>query len=99
MTTLFDKIKEVTELGATSGFEAPVRNYLRKTITPLVDEVQTDGLGGIFGIKHSQAENVPKVLVAAHMDEVGFMIKEIKADGTFRVVELGGWNPLYPTHT
>ena len=94
MTTLFDKIKEVTELGATSGFEAPVRNYLRKTITPLVDEVQTDGLGGIFGIKHSQAENAPKVLVAAHMDEVGFMIKEIKPDGTFRVVELGGWNPL-----
>ena len=77
MTTLFDKIKEVTELGATSGFEAPVRNYLRKTITPLVDEVQTDGLGGIFGIKHSQAESAPKVLVAAHMDEVGFMISEI----------------------
>ena len=51
MTTLFDKIKEVTELGATSGFEAPVRNYLRKTITPFVDEVQTDGLGGIFGIR------------------------------------------------
>lgn len=54
MTTLFDKIKEVTELSATSGFEAPVRDYLRKNITPLVDEVQTDGLGGIFGIKHSQ---------------------------------------------
>ena len=106
MTTLFDKIKEVTELSATSGFEAPVRDYLRNNITPLVDEVQTDGLGGIFGIKHSQAENAPKVLVAAHMDEVGFMIKEIKADGTFRVVELGGWNPtgcqlttLHPTHS
>ena len=81
MTTLFDKIKEVTELSATSGFEAPVRDYLRKNITPLVDEVQTDGLGGIFGIKHSQAENAPKVLVAAHMDEVGFMIKEIKQTG------------------
>ena len=65
MTTLFDKIKEVTELSATSGFEAPVRDYLRKNITPLVDEVQTDGLGGIFGIKHSRAENTPKVLVAA----------------------------------
>ena len=93
MTTLFNKIKEVTELKAAAGFETPVRDYLRKTITPLVDEVQTDGLGGIFGIKHSQTENAPKVLVAAHMDEVGFMIKEIKADGTFRVVELGGWNP------
>ena len=90
MTTLFNKIKEVTELKAAAGFETPVRDYLRKTITPLVDEVQTDGLGGIFGIKHSQTENAPKVLVAAHMDEVGFMIKEIKADGTFRVVELGG---------
>ena len=45
MTTLFDKIKEVTELSATSGFEAPVRDYLRNNITPLVDEVQTDGLG------------------------------------------------------
>lgn len=89
MTTLFNKIKEVTELKAAAGFETPVRDYLRKTITPLVDEVQTDGLGGIFGIKHSQTENAPKVLVAAHMDEVGFMIKEIKADGTFRVVELG----------
>ena len=98
MTTLFDKIKEVTELSATSGFEAPVRDYLRQNITPLVDEVQTDGLGGIFGIKHSQAENAPKVLVAAHMDEVGFMIKEIKADGTFRVVELGGWNHWLSAH-
>ena len=37
MTTLFDKIKEVTELSATSGFEAPVRDYLRQNITPLVD--------------------------------------------------------------
>ena len=54
MTTLFNKIKEVTELKAAAGFETPVRDYLRKTITPLVDEVQTDGLGGIFGIKHSQ---------------------------------------------
>ena len=54
MTTLFNKIKEVTELKAAAGFETPVRDYLRKTITPLVGEVQTDGLGGIFGIKHSQ---------------------------------------------
>ena len=106
MTTLFDKIKEVTELSATSGFEAPVRDYLRKNITPLVDEVQTDGLGGIFGIKHSQAENAPKVLVAAHMDEVGFMIKEIKADGDFPCRRTWWLEPtgcqlttLHPTHS
>ena len=46
MTTLFSKIKEVTELSAISGHEAPVRSYLREKITPHVDEVVTDGLGG-----------------------------------------------------
>jgi len=94
MTALFSKIKEVTELSAISGHEGPVRNYLREKITPHVDEVVTDGLGSIFGVRHSQAENAPRVLVAAHMDEVGFMVSEIKPDGTFRVVEIGGWNPL-----
>lgn len=54
----------------------------------------TDGLGGIFGIKHSEAVDAPRVLVASHMDEVGFMVSEIKPDGTFRVVEIGGWNPM-----
>ena len=94
MTTLFSKIKEVTELAAISGHEAPVRAYLREKLTPHVDEVVTDGLGGIFGIKHSEATDAPRVLVASHMDEVGFMVSEIKPDGTFRVVEIGGWNPM-----
>jgi len=41
MTTLFNKIKEVTELKAAAGFETPVRDYLRKTITPLVFSVSS----------------------------------------------------------
>lgn len=91
---LFDKIKEVTELSAIAGYEAPVRQFLRQKITPLVDDVETDGLGGIFGIRKSQDKDAPRIMVAAHMDEVGFMISDIKPDGTFRVVEIGGWNPL-----
>ena len=94
MTDLFSKIKEVTEIPAISGHEAPVRDYLRQQLTPHVDEIVTDGLGGIFGVKHSTATDAPRILVAAHMDEVGFMISEIKADGTFRVVPIGGWNPM-----
>ena len=66
-----------------------VRNYLRSKITPLVDDVQTEVLGGIFGIKNSAAENAPRIMVAAHMDEVGFMVSDIKADGTMRAV--GYW--------
>lgn len=94
MTDLFSKIKEVTELQGVSGFEGQVRNYLRQRIAPHVDRIETDGLGGLFGIKDSPNAAAPRVLVAAHMDEVGFMISEIKADGTFRAVGLGGWNPL-----
>ena len=93
MTDLFSKIKEVTELQALPGFEGPVRNYLRQRLTPHVDRVETDGLGGIFGIKESPATDAPRLMVAAHMDEVGFMISDIKADGTFRAVELGGLEP------
>lgn len=94
MTDLFSKIKEVTELHGIAGFEHDVRNHLRQKMTPLVDRVETDGLGGIFGIKDSKIADAPRIMVAAHMDEVGFMISDIKPDGTFRVVEIGGWSPL-----
>lgn len=94
MTDLFSKIKEVTELDGIAGYEHSVRDYLRTKITPLVDRVETDGLGGIFGIRDSKADQAPRILVAAHMDEVGFMVSDIKADGTLRVVGIGGWNPL-----
>lgn len=94
MTDLFAKIKAVTELDGIAGYEHSVRQYLRDKMTPLVDRVETDGLGGIFGVRENLDPTAPKVMVAAHMDEVGFMVSEIKADGTMRVVEIGGWNPL-----
>ncbi|SEK27326.1 glutamyl aminopeptidase [Carnobacterium iners] len=89
----FDLIKKMTELQGTSGFEHRVREEMRKQLTPLVDEVQQDGLGGIFGIRKSKIENAPKIMVAAHMDEVGFMLARITKQGLFHVVPLGGWNP------
>ena len=47
----FQRIKELTELQGTSGFEDDIRAYMKEHITPLVDDVQYDGLGGIFGNK------------------------------------------------
>ena len=89
----FSLVKKMTELQGTSGFEHPIREVMRKEITPLVDEVVQDGLGGIFGIRRSKAENAPRIMLAAHMDEVGFMLASITEQGLFRVVPLGGWNP------
>lgn len=94
MTDLFSKIQEVTALKGIAGYEGQVRDFLRQKMTPLVDRVETDGLGGIFGIKESKEAEAPRIMVAAHMDEVGFIVSEIKPDGTLRAVPVGGWNPL-----
>ena len=67
MTDLFSKIKEVTEIPAISGHEAPVRDYLRQQLTPPhVDEIVTDGLGGIFGVKHSTAADASYLSSCSH---------------------------------
>ena len=89
----FQRIKELTELQGTSGFEHDVRAYMREAMTPLVDEIQQDGLGGIFGLRHHQEADAPRVMVAAHMDEVGFLLTTITDRGLFKVTPLGGWNP------
>ncbi len=89
----FQRIKELTELQGTSGFEDDIRAYMKKNMAPLVDELQYDGLGGIFGLKRAKEQDAPRVMVAAHMDEVGFMLTQIKDNGLFQVVPLGGWNP------
>ncbi|XJS11316.1 glutamyl aminopeptidase [Aerococcaceae bacterium WGS1372] len=88
----FKLIKELTELQGTSGNEREVREYLREKLTPLVDEVEVSGLGNIFGLKHSKVEDAPRLMVASHMDEVGFMVSRIQSNGTLRVVPIGGWN-------
>lgn len=89
----FLRIKELTELQGTSGFEEDIRAYMTEKMTPLVDEIQYDGLGGVFGLRNNEAADAPRIMVAAHMDEVGFMLTNIQDNGLFRVVPLGGWNP------
>lgn len=90
---LFARIKKMTELQGTSGSEDEVREVLAREMAPNVDKIEYDGLGGVFGIKKSKKEGAPRIMVAAHMDEVGFMLAKILDNGMFKVVPLGGWNP------
>ncbi|MGF3182908.1 glutamyl aminopeptidase [Facklamia sp. P12934] len=89
----FALIKKLTELQGISGHEKRVRDFMHQEMSPLVDEIHQSSLGNIFGIKHSKKEGAPRLMVAAHMDEVGFMVREITDRGLFRVVPIGGWNP------
>lgn len=90
----WQRIKTYTELQGTSGQEFKVRNQFKKDLEPLVDQVKMDGLGGVFGIKKNKDDQAPKVMIAAHMDEVGFVVSQIKENGMLAVNAVGGWNPI-----
>ena len=82
--------KTLTELPGTPGNEHQVRKFMRSQLEKYTDEIVQDGLGSIFGVKRGD-QNGPKVMVAGHMDEVGFMVTQITDNGMIRFQTLGGW--------
>lgn len=82
--------KTLTELQGASGFEHDVRKFVRKKLETYADEIIQDRLGSIFGVKKGDVDG-PKVMVAGHMDEVGFMVTNITNKGMIRFQPLGGW--------
>lgn len=83
-------LKEFTESNGVSGFEKEVRAIMERELRKENVEVQTDGLGGIFGIKKGSHDK-PRILLAGHLDEVGFMVTEITRSGYLRFTPIGGW--------
>lgn len=89
-TETLEMFKTLTELHGAPGNEHAVRNYLRSELEKYSDEIIQDNLGGIFGVRKGPADS-PKIMVAGHMDEVGFMISGITENGMLRFQTLGGW--------
>ena len=71
-----------------SGYEDDVAALLRTELEPLVDEVQTDNMGNVIGIRHGEG---PKVMIAAHMDEIGLAVSHVDDDGFIKFVSVGGF--------
>ena len=82
--------KTLTELPGASGNEHAVRKFMRSELEKYTDEIVQDRLGSIFGVKRGNEEG-PTVMVAGHMDEVGFMVTAITENGMIRFQPLGGW--------
>jgi len=82
--------KTLTELPGAPGNEHLVRKFMKEELSKYADEVIQDGLGSVFGLKKGN-ENGPRVMVAGHMDEVGFMVTSITKNGMIRFQTLGGW--------
>ncbi|PLS14885.1 peptidase M28 [Bacillus sp. M6-12] len=82
--------KTLTELPGVPGNEHSVRKFMRQELEKYSDEIIQDGLGSIFGVKKGD-DTGPRVMVAGHMDEVGFMVTSITDNGMIRFQTLGGW--------
>lgn len=82
--------RTLTELPGAPGNEHAVRKFMRNELEKYADEVVQDRLGSIFGVKRGD-ESGPTVMVAGHMDEVGFMVTAITDNGMIRFQPLGGW--------
>jgi putative aminopeptidase FrvX len=85
-----DLLRELTEAHGVSGYEDSIREIVRRELGPIC-ELSTDYLGNMICVK--KGSGAKKVMVAAHMDEIGFVVKHIDKDGFLRLNPLGGWDP------
>lgn len=84
--------KTLTELNAISGLENEVACYLKSTYEKLGYPIVCDQMGSIFAYKKSKNPNAKKVMVVAHMDEVGFIVQSILNNGMVKAFPIGGIN-------
>ncbi|GIP57626.1 M42 family metallopeptidase [Paenibacillus sp. FSL W8-0186] len=82
--------KQLTEFPAAPGFERDLRGLLKEKLSAYTEEFVQDRLGSLFGVIRGD-EQGPKVMVAGHMDEVGFMVTGITETGMVTFQPLGGW--------
>ncbi|BAB06851.1 M42 family metallopeptidase [Halalkalibacterium halodurans] len=83
-------LKELTDANGIPGNEREARDVMRKHIEPFADEVTTDKLGSLVAKKVGK-EDGPKIMVAGHLDEIGFMVTSIDDKGFLRFQTVGGW--------
>jgi putative aminopeptidase FrvX len=91
-------LKVLSEVTGVSGREERVREIVQRELKGLVDEVRIDAMGNLIALKRAtvktkKASSARKVMLSAHMDEIGFMVKFIDDKGFLRVQQLGGFDP------
>jgi len=91
MSIQISLLKEICEIAGTSGFEQRIRELVIREITPLADSVTVDYMGNVIALKKGKQRK--KVMVAAHMDEIGFIVTHIDDQGFLRFHTLGGFDP------
>ena len=88
MTEIKSLLEKLSNAHGISGREGSVRDIVREELSGLVDEVRIDTLGNLIGTRHGER---PSIMVEAHMDEIGLMVKYVDEKGFIRFIRIGGW--------
>jgi len=86
---LADTLEKLSNACGVAGREEEVRSLMKSFLKPHVDEVKEDKLGNVIGIKKGK-KDAPKVMLAAHMDEIGLLVKTISKEGFLQFTKIGG---------
>ena len=87
-------LKQICEIPGAPGFEKPVRDLVVSLVSPHVDEVRIDNIGNVIALKKGKRNpDGKRVMLAAHLDEIGFIVSHIDEQGFLRFNTLGGFDP------
>lgn len=91
----FDLLRELTEASGVPGYEGRLRDVVRWEFHGVVDEIRSDEMGNFVGTV--EGDGSYEVVVAAHMNEIGFMLKHVTDEGFLQLDALGGTRAFWPS--
>lgn len=84
-------LNKICQAPGAPGYEKKIRELIIQEVTPYVDSIELDNMGNVYAIKKGKAKR--RVMVGAHMDEIGFIVTHIDEKGFIRFHTLGGFDP------
>ncbi|MCC6476999.1 M42 family metallopeptidase [bacterium] len=92
-----EKLRELSEAFGPSNYEDDVRAIIRQTIEPWVDDIREDALGNLIARRKGKSDK--RLMLDAHTDEIGVMVRHIDSRGFIRFATIGGWDDrIFPAH-
>ena len=87
-------IQKLVETPGPSGFEYAIRDVIHEAIGEHADEIRVDALGSLIARKGTKTEQGLRVMISAHIDEIGLMVTHVDEHGFVRFTNIGGISPL-----
>lgn len=89
---MLDIFKKISAAHGVSGAESDTAGVIAELMTEYTDDIRIDNLGNLIACRHGVGENRKKIMLCAHMDEIGFMATFIEKNGFIRIAPIGGIN-------